>query len=221
MAAPVFVQHAIPARVAIAGTTTMPLAPKAARLGFTRVDTTPAPNPLAARNQSAVIDMCRDYVEAQFQYFRMDQDRDGLLSFAERIRSTPGKHDGLHWPLVDDEDESPIGPKFAAAAITEKPAADKPRPLFGYYFKTLSSQGPEAPGGARDYKVEGRLVTGFGLLAWPAEYGVSGVQSFQVNHLGDVYAKDLGPATHRIAAGMPAFAPDRTWKKVASTADYE
>ena len=176
-----------------------------------------APRRSAAQNESAVINVCASYVEAQLIYFRADHDRDGFLKFARNIRSTPGSHDGLYWPPEsDDDEESPIGPLFAAAAITEYPNPE-PRPYFGYYFKILWAQGPEARGGARDYQVYGRLLTGFALIAWPADYGLTGVNSFMVNQFGDVYAKNLGPDTHRVAAGMPAFAPDRTWTKISST----
>jgi DUF2950 family protein len=168
-----------------------------------------------AGNEAAVVNVCVSYIEAQLLYFRTDHKSDGFLTFAQKIRSTPGTRDGLFWPIDSDEDESPIGPLFAAAAITEYPFGEA-RPYFGYYFKILMGQGPEAPGGARDYRVDGRLIAGFALVAWPAAYGVSGVHSFMVNHLGDVYAKDLGPDTHRVAVGMPVFAPDRTWMKVIS-----
>jgi hypothetical protein len=112
-----------------------------------------------------------------------------------------------------------MGPKFAAAAISEMQAGGKPQPYFGYYFKILLAQGSDAPGGARDYRVNGRLTTGFALVAWPAEYGISGVHSFLVNHFGDVYAKDLGPHTQRIASGMAAFDPDQSWAKVGAGND--
>jgi hypothetical protein len=175
---------------------------------------------LRARNEKAIINSCLDYVEAQLNYFRSDQDADGFLAFAERIRSTPGRHDGLYWAIGADDDESPMGPNFAAAAITEQEASDDIRPFFGYYFKMLLSQGPEAVGGARDYRIDGRLVAGFALVAWPADYGTSGVRSFLVNHLGDVYAKDLGPETPRSASAMTEFSPDWTWTKAASAADH-
>jgi hypothetical protein len=168
------------------------------------------------QNEAAVVNVCFGYVEAQLLYFREDHANGGFLEFAQKIRSTPGKRDGLYWPLDGDEDESPLGPQFAAAAVTEDRSGAGSRPYFGYYFKVLLAQGPEAPGGARDYRVDGHLVTGFALIAWPAEHGVTGVRSFLVNHLGDVYAKDLGPDTPRVAASMPAFDPDRSWLKIAS-----
>jgi hypothetical protein len=165
-------------------------------------------------NEAAVTDICASYVEAQLIYFRSDHDGDGFPAFAQKIRSTHNRRDGLYWAPKFSEDESPMGPKFAAAAVTEEQPRGESRPYFGYYFKILLGQGPEAPGGARDYRVNGRLLTGFALVAWPAEYGVSGVHSFLVNHFGDVYTKDLGSGTRRIASGMSAFAPDRSWTKV-------
>lgn len=181
----------------------------------------PASSPRAReidRNESAVIDICLSYVDAQLTYFRSVPRADGHPAYADKIRSAAGMRDGLYWPLEDGDGESPMGPKFAAAAVTElEPGEAIPR--FGYYFKILVSQGSEAVGGVQDYRVSGRMVAGFALIAWPAEYGVTGVRAFQVNHRGDVYAKDLGPDVGRAAAGMSAFAPDRTWTKVASAID--
>ncbi len=165
------------------------------------------------RNESNAIDVCLGYVDAQLTYFWSAQRPDGRLAFAGKIRSAAGIHDGLYWPLEGDGDESPMGPKFADAAAAELDAG-KAKPLFGYYFKILAAQGPQAAGGAQDYRVDGRLVSGFALVAWPAGYGVTGVRTFQVNHRGEVYAKDLGAG--RSGASMAAFAPDRTWTKVAS-----
>ncbi len=167
-------------------------------------------------NEAAVISVCASYIEAQFIYFRTDHNAGGFLEFAQRVRSTPGRHDGLYWAIEGDEDESPMGPQFAAAAITEPSSGVESHPYFGYYFKILLSQGPEASGGARDYRIAGHLIGGFGLVAWPAEYGVSGVHSFLVNHLGDLYTRDLGPDTQRAATGITTFAPDRSWTKLSS-----
>jgi hypothetical protein len=168
------------------------------------------------RNEAAMTDICFSYVDAQLTYFSSMHRVDGFFAFAKKIRSTPGLRDGLYWPLETDGEESPMGPKFAAAAANELDPADA-HPLFGYYFKILVAQGPEAVGGARDYRVDGRLIAGFALVAWPSEYGVTGVRSFEVNHRGEVYAKDLGPG--RGAAAISAFDPDRTWTKVASAAN--
>jgi len=166
-----------------------------------------------AANEAAVLEACREFVRAQFEYFAFDHAGDGFLSFAARIRSTPGRHDGLYWPIDTGDDESPIGPNFAAAAPAELSPEVSPRPYFGYYFKALVAQGPDAPGGARDYRVNGRLIGGFALIAWPAEYGVTGTVTFQVNQLGIVYRKDLGPDTSR-AAGIAEFSPDSSWTRI-------
>jgi hypothetical protein len=123
--------------------------------------------------------------------------------------------DGLYWDADVAGEESPVGPKFAAAAAAELQPGEA-RPIFGYYVKIMLAQGSEALGGARDYRLDGRLITGFALIAWPAEYGVTGLRSFQVNQLGEIYSKDLGPDTHRVALSLTAFAPDRTWTKAAS-----
>ncbi|HXK04605.1 MAG TPA: DUF2950 family protein [Verrucomicrobiae bacterium] len=171
-------------------------------------------NALAA-NEPAVIEACYRYVRAQLEYFSSDHTGDGYLSFAGRIRSTPGKHDGLYWPVEGGDDESPIGPNFAAAAWDENAPEGQARPYFGYYFKVLLSQGPDAAGGARDYSVDGRLIGGFALIAWPAEYGVTGTTTFQVNQLGVVYGKDLGSNTPS-AAGITVFSPDATWSKFSA-----
>ena len=176
------------------------------------------PKRTAVENEAAVINVCASYVEGQMIYFHSFRDPQGFLGFASRIHSTPAMHDGLYWPVDSGEDESPMGPQFAAAAFTEAPSGIS-RPYFGYYFKILYAQGPDALGGARDYRVDGRLVTGFALIAWPAEYGASGVHSFVVNHLGDVYSKDLGPNTDRDAIGMSAFSPDRTWTRVLAAVE--
>jgi hypothetical protein len=167
------------------------------------------------RNESAIAEICLSYVDAQLAYFRSSRRADGYLAFAEKIRSSPGTRDGLYWEADLDGEESPVGPKFAAAAAAELQAGEA-RPIFGYYVKIMLAQGPEALGGPRDYHVDGRLISGFALIAWPAEYGVTGLRSFQVNQLGEIYAKDLGPETHSIAMSLTAFAPDRTWTKAVS-----
>ena len=162
------------------------------------------------RNETAAVEMCRRFREAEFEYRAIS--KEGPPEFAERIRSTPGQRDGLFWESADG-DESPLGPPFAAAAFGERRANDGTRPLFGYFFKILTSQGPDAAGGALDYRTNGRLRKGFALVAWPAEYGVDGVQTFVMNHFGDVYEQDLGEATGEIAGQMLAFNPDRKWSR--------
>jgi len=164
------------------------------------------------RDEIAVVELCRHFRDAEFAYLALLPD--GEPSFAHKIRSSPGKHDGLFWSGGSQDDESPLGPAFAAAVFAERGPAESPKPLFGYYYKILVAQGPDAQGGSLDYRANGRLRKGFALIAWPAQYGVDGFRSFLVNHFGDVYRKDLGPDTARIAEGTSIFNPDRTWTKV-------
>ena len=161
-----------------------------------------------ARNHEAAIDLCLDYVDAQQTFLRLDPDKDGVPAFAQRIRSRPGRRDGLFWPIAAGEDESPFGPNMAAAAATEVSPHQAPRPLSGYFIRILLAPNPAAGSGARDSRSA--------LIAWPAHYGVSGVHSFVVNHLGEVYARDLGPDTARIAIQLSTFDPGSTWRKVIS-----
>jgi len=140
-----------------------------------------------------------------------------VLEYAQRISSSPGKTDGLYWPSELNNEESPLGP-FVAQAQTEgyfNPpdfSDEGPRPFHGYLFKILTRQGPSAPGGKHDYIVNGNMILGFALVAWPAEYGSSGVMTFIVNQQGRVYEKDLGEKTPKIVKGMRAYDPDRSWR---------
>jgi Protein of unknown function (DUF2950) len=177
----------------------------------------PAATARIADNEAAVIDACHAYVEAQLKYFDTDQDADGVREFAVRIRSTPGKHDGLYWQIAIGEDESPVGPNIALAAVGEQEPRAEPRSFSGYFFRTLPAQGRAAIGGARDYRANGHIVSGFALVAWPAQYGISGVQTFVINHSGDAYARDLGPNTPHVARALRTFNPDHNWTKISST----
>ena len=158
------------------------------------------------RNELNVMDICRGYVEAQLEYASEDRDRDGILEYAQRIVGTPGKQDGLY---ADDAPQNLVTKAFAAAARTAKP-----EPYHGYYFRILKSQGPDATGGALDYVVKGKMIGGFALVAWPTEYGVSGVQTFIINHQGLLYGKDLGTNTGALARQMTRFNPDKSWRLV-------
>jgi DUF2950 family protein len=171
------------------------------------------------RNEVAAIDRCRQYRDAQLNY--ASTDHDGIIGFAERIRSTPGQQDGLYWSNDGAADESPVGPMFAQAAFVELLPDGIPHPYSGYYFKVLLQQGPDAIGGAMDYRVDGKLLKGFALIAWPAEYGVSGKRSFLVNHRSEVYQQDLGPGTAKLAAAMSTFNPDHGWTRVPANGDDE
>jgi Protein of unknown function (DUF2950) len=155
------------------------------------------------RNELNAMEICRGYVEAQLEYASKDRDRDGVLEYAQTIASSPGKPDGLY----SENDPSLVTKAFALAAGSVKPEA-----YHGYYFRILKSQGPEATGGAVDYLVKGKMIGGFALVAWPAEYGVSGVETFIINHEGLVYGRDLGINTPALARQMTRFNPDKSWR---------
>jgi hypothetical protein len=164
------------------------------------------------RNELDAIQTCLAFVDAENEY--ADKDRgEGVGVYAQRIVSTPGKKDGLFWR--DDSDPSPLG-AFAAQASAEgyKAGGGGPTPYHGYYFRILKGQGSDAPGGALNYVVKGKMIGGFGLIAWPAEYSNSGVMTFLINHGGTVYQKDLGTRTEFIAQRTTLFDPDQTWKKI-------
>jgi hypothetical protein len=164
------------------------------------------------RNELDAIQTALAFVDAQNEYAEKDRGN-GVGVYAQRIVSTPGKKDGLFWR--DDGDPSPLG-ELAAKASAEgyKASGDQSAPYHGYYFRILTGQGSEAPGGALNYVVKGKMIGGFGLIAYPAEYGNSGVMTFVVNHAGIVYEKDLGKRTEAIAKRIYLFDPDQTWKKV-------
>lgn len=169
-------------------------------------------------NELATIEVMRAYVVAQQEY--AEADRDGLgLQYARRLMSTEGKKDGLYWPASEEETLSPLGPLIANARAEgyKKPKpSGEPRAYHGYIYRILYAQGSNAPDGARDYIVNNRMIGGFALIATPAEYANSGVMSFIVNQDGDVYQKDLGPDTNRVAARIKSYDPDPTWVKIAA-----
>ena len=164
------------------------------------------------RNELSALQAALAYVDAQQEYAERGVAGNGV--YAQRIVSQAGKKDGLYWPAQSREDESPLGELAAGAAAEGYRAGQQRMPYHGYYFKVLTRQGPNAPGGALDYVVRGNMIGGFALVAYPAEYRNSGVMTFLVNHQGIVYEKDLGPNTARIASGMTAFNPDNTWQRV-------
>lgn len=172
------------------------------------------------RNELSAIQVCLVYVDAQREYARKDWDADGFLEYARKFRSEESKNDGLYWETSEGEKESPLGPLFATAeekGYDFKQSDRKPSPYYGYYYKILTAQGENAPGGAYDYVVKGKLLGGFALVAYPAQYGVSGIMTFVVNHKGIVYQKDLGEDTKKTAHAMRLFNPDSTWQKVMET----
>jgi hypothetical protein len=163
------------------------------------------------RNELNAVEVCRGYVEAQMAYANVDRDADGNLEYAQRIVSSPGKQDGLYW---EGAPGSLVPKSFAGAAEAAAEAGKKQQPYHGYYYRILKSQGPAAEGGAVNYVVKGEMIGGFALVAWPAEYGVSGVKTFVVNHRGIVYEKDLGPTTGVLARQIMQFNPDKSWHAV-------
>jgi hypothetical protein len=175
------------------------------------------------RNELSVIQVCLAYVDAQREYYSASRRGDGVREYAQRIASSPGKHDGLYWPTKADEPPSPLGPLVTRAqaegyARGSGAGAGTGRvPFHGYLYRIVLRQGPSAPDGAYDYVINGRMIGGYALLAYPASYGVSGVMTFIVNHDAIVYQKDLGPATARAAAAIQAFDPDKTWTRVDQT----
>jgi len=169
------------------------------------------------RNELHTIDVLRTYVGAQREYAKKDRDGDGVYPYAQKFASTPGKKDGLYWEAREGEETSPLGPFAAKAAregYTRKTKSEKPSPYYGYYFKILKAQGKHAPGGSYDYVVKGNMILGFGLVAYPAKYGSSGIMTFIVNQEGVVYQKDLGKGTAKAAEAMKRYDPGPTWKKV-------
>jgi hypothetical protein len=167
------------------------------------------------QNELSAIQVCLAFVDAQREYTLKDRDGDGLLEYAQKFGSDKGKRNGLYWKVAEGEEQSPLGP-LAAAAQKQGYSKKKqqPEPFHGYYYRILTGQGKNAPGGAYDYMVKGNMIGGFAFVAYPSKYANSGVMTFIVNHDGVVYEKDLGRNTERTAQAMKLFDPDSTWKKV-------
>lgn len=166
------------------------------------------------RNELGAMQVCLAYVDAQREYYAQNPGGAPVLEHAQRIVSRAGQRDGLYWETRPGEPPSPLGPLVAQArgeGYSGRPGPGRVA-YHGYFYRILLSQGPAARGGAYDYVVGGHMIGGFALVAFPAQYGVSGVMTFIVNHDGAVYEKDLGSDTARLAAAMPSFDPDRTWR---------
>lgn len=167
-------------------------------------------------NELYTIQVCRAIVDAQREYALKDRDKNGLLEYAEKFVSDSGKKNGLYWEAKPGEAQSPLGPIMARArseGYQGKPSAS-PSPYHGYFYKILTAQGKDAAGGAYSYLVKGKMVGGFAVVAYPAEYENSGVMSFIVNYDGKVFQKDLGKNTASVAKGMTVYNPDKTWTEV-------
>jgi len=193
----------------------IPLAKNAA--GRWYFDTAAGKDEVLARrigtNEIAAIDICAAIADAQRQYF--SQRHDGVNQYAQKFISDEGKQNGLYWPPVEGQPKSPLGPVVAyatAQGYTVQP--NQHHPFYGYYFVMLDKQGPDAKGGAKNYLVNGRMTGGFAALAYPAQYGVSGIMTFIINQNGVAFQKDLGKTTDQAAAAMTDFNPDSSWKAV-------
>ncbi|MCI0454282.1 MAG: DUF2950 domain-containing protein [Candidatus Dadabacteria bacterium] len=169
------------------------------------------------RNELNTIEAMHGYVDAQREYVSRDRDGNGDIEFAQKIISTEGKHDGLYWEAKEGKEESPLGPLFAEAVgegyTLRKKQTGQPTPYHGYLFKVLKAQGKDAPGGRYDYVVNGKMILGYALLAYPASYGSSGIMTFIVNQDDVVYQKNLGKNTAKIAESITRYNPDKTWTK--------
>jgi len=165
------------------------------------------------RNELYTIDVLQELADAQQDYSNVQQ------QFAQKILSDSGQKNGLYWPTSGDEPESPIGPLIADASAEgyKRDPSGKPAPFHGYYYKVLKSQGADAPGGAQDYIVDGKMTRGFAFLAYPAEYRDSGVMTFMIDKDGVLVEKDLGPDTEKIAPGITSFNPDSTWSELQAS----
>ena len=168
-------------------------------------------------NELDAIQSALAYVDAQDEYAEKDRTGAGINTYAQRIISQPEKKDGLYWPTSQGEDPSPLGELIAEATKQGYRVGGGRTPFHGYYFKILTRQGPAAPGGEADYVVNGKMIGGFALVAYPAEYRNSGVMTFIVNHAGSVFQKDLGPNTAQLAERMTSFNPDKSWQAVTDT----
>jgi hypothetical protein len=168
-------------------------------------------NRRVGENEFAAIDVLHDYVEMQRQYAAQPRDGTKVRQFAQKIRSSPGKRDGLYWDAdpAKGEELSPLAVRMAESGPREAKA-----PYRGYHYKILTRQGPKAPAGAYSYVINGHMVAGYAMIAYPADYAKTGVMSFVVNHYGDIYEKDLGAKTATVAAHMNAYDPDATWHLV-------
>jgi hypothetical protein len=167
------------------------------------------------KNELSAVQVCLAYVDAQKEYaMRKGRQGQGLLEYAQSFVSKPGKQDGLYWEAAEGEEQSPMGPLFAAAreeGYGERPLGGRPTPYHGYLYRILKAQGRNAPGGAHEYVVGDKMIGGFALIAYPAHYRSSGVMTFIVNQDGVVYQKDLGRETRKAVHAMKTFEPDKTW----------
>ncbi|HVO68297.1 MAG TPA: DUF2950 domain-containing protein [Syntrophales bacterium] len=166
------------------------------------------------RNETSAVQVSLAYVDAQHEYARDHHTAKGLSEYAQKFASDDGKKNGLCWEVKEGEKQSPLGPEVASACKVSYSGSGYPKPYHGYFYKILTKQGLNAPGGEYDYVVDGRMVGGFALVAYPASYGSTGIMTFIVNQDGVVYQKNLGKDTAKRAEAMTGFDPDKTWTKV-------
>jgi hypothetical protein len=174
-------------------------------------------NRRVGEDELMAIGVCRTYVQAQREYAGEDHDGSGVLKYAQKIKSAEGAKDGLYWKASPDEEQSPLGPLVAEARAEGyggKTAGGEPQPFHGYLFRILTAQGASAPGGAFSYVINGNMIAGFALVAYPAHWGESGVMTFIVNQWGKVYERNLGEDSADAALAMTEFNPDADWKPV-------
>jgi len=165
-------------------------------------------------NERNALYVLRAYLDAQREYASRDREGDGVLQYAQKLASAPGRQDGLYWPAnaAKGEEESPFGP-LVAESSAYLAGHKKGDPYRGYHFQILARQGKNAPGGAYNYVINGKMIAGFAMVAYPDKYGETGVMTFMVNHNGTIYEKDLGKDTASIGANMAAFDPGPGWKE--------
>jgi hypothetical protein len=174
-------------------------------------------NRRVGEDELTAIGVCRAYVQAQREFAAEDRDGSGVLKYAQRIKSSSGMKDGLYWPASANEEESPLGPLVAEAhaeGYGGKTADGQPQPFHGYRFRILTAQGPAAPGGAYSYVINGNMIAGYALVAYPAHWSESGVMTFIVNQWGKVYERNLGENSAGDAIAMTEFNPDADWSAV-------
>jgi len=166
------------------------------------------------RDELGAIAVCEGYVQSQVEYGSKGRDGNPSGIYAQRFHSNPGKQDGLYWPVSKGEPESPMGPSVASASAAQHAGqpSESPVPYYGYLYRILIEQGPDAPGGAKSYIVDGKLTGGFALIAYPAQYRASGIMTFIVNQDGVIYQQDLGDQTGDLASKITAYNPDSSWE---------
>jgi hypothetical protein len=186
--------------------------------GRWRFDTPAGKKEVLARrigsNELDAITAAKAYVDAQYDYATEDRNKNGVPEYARKLISSPGKRDGLFWPEADAPPTQFASRVKTAESEGYRKEGDEPTPYHGYYYRILLGQGPSARGGALNYIHHGSMIGGFGLVAWPAEYGVSGIKTFVVNQDGVIHEKDLGRSTNATVESMTVYDPDKTWKRV-------